>query len=226
MLLSIIIPSFNEYKNLRILIPQIIKNLEPYLNRKEFEIIIVLKSNNVEGKRKIIESVHRIFRKKNNTYGDAVRSGINYTSGKYICFMDADLSHNPKNFLKIINHINKYDLIIFSRYVKSGINKNNLYLKFSSILVNFVLKKIFQIKYFDITNSFKIYRSDVVKKIKLTTNNFEIIPEILIKYLKEIKNPSTLEVPIIFEKRHLGSSKRKTIISIFGYFKIVYLFFF
>ena len=86
---SVVIPSYNEYKNLKILIPKINKTFSNY--NFSYEILIILKHNNNNIKPKsICNNVVRIFRKNDNSFGSALKTGIVESKGDYIITIDAD----------------------------------------------------------------------------------------------------------------------------------------
>ncbi len=57
-----------------------------------------------------------------NTFGDAVRTGIAEAMGERIIFMDADGSHAPEFILKLIDQSDANEIVIASRYVEGGVN--------------------------------------------------------------------------------------------------------
>ena len=51
-----------------------------------------------------------------NKYGDAVRTGIQSSTGEIIIFMDADGSHDPCEIPKLMELVDKCDIVVSSRY--------------------------------------------------------------------------------------------------------------
>ena len=134
--------------------------------------------------------------------------------------MDADGSHDPKSICKLYNKANVgYDLVIGSRYIKGGKTDNNFILKLMSWILNVTYKFIFNLKVNDCSNSFRLYKSEKLKKLNLVCNNFDIVEEILIKLNYMNKDFSIKEIPIRFNKRDKGESKRDLFKFIFSYLK-------
>ena len=205
---SIILPSYNDYKNLKNIIPELVKVFED--EKVSYEILIILKNNKLKNKKKICNNVYRIFREKDNSFGSALRTGISYAKGNYIITIDADGSHNPYEIKKIFKFYSNYDLIAFSRYIKNGSTHNNLILRSMSFVLNMIFKITFKIQLNDISNNFKIYRTSLIKNINLISQNFDIIEEIIIK----LSNKNKLrikEVESTFRKRKHGVTKRSLI---------------
>lgn len=210
MKLSVLLPSYNEAENLKELIPQIKENLGK-IREIEYEILIVDSMEQLDNTESICKEndVKYYRREKGDNYGDAIRTGIKNAQNDYLLIMDADGSHSPKELGKLINDCKNYDITIGSRYTKEGKTENGIILVLMSWIVNLVYRICLHIKVKDISNSLRIYKVEDLKKIKLECNNFDIVEEILIKLCLNNKNYKIREVPITFEKRKKGKSKRK-----------------
>jgi len=133
-------------------------------------------------------NVKYINRKNGNTYGDAIRTALNYANGKNVLFMDADGSHSPEFIKNMYLNFNGYDVVIASRYIDGGRSDNGKLLIFMSWCVNTMYSILFSLKCKDVSNSFKLYNGDALRSLTLKCNNFDIVEEILIKLKREIEN--------------------------------------
>jgi dolichol-phosphate mannosyltransferase len=159
-----------------------------------------------------------INREYGNNYGDAIRTGISKATNKYTVVIDADCSHNPDDIKRFYTKIkNGYDLIIGSRYINGGDSYNNIILKIMSYILNMTYRIFFKIHVKDISNSFRMYKTEQLKTLSLKCDNFDIVEEIIIKLSKDIPSFKLLEIPIFFDKRKYGKSKRDLIKYIFSY---------
>lgn len=208
--LTVLLPSYNEEENLKTLLPQIKENLEKAENL-EYEILVVDSVEKTDNTKEVCEKnkVKYFKRENGDKYGDAIRTGIEKAQNDYLLIMDADGSHSPNELLKLIDNCENYDITIGSRYVKNGKTENNFILIFMSWMVNVAYRLCLKIKVKDISNSFRIYRTKDIKSIKLESDNFDIVEEILIKLSINNKDYKIREIPITFEKRKQGKSKRK-----------------
>ena len=217
--LSIVLPAYKEADNLKKILPEI-HNQVSSLNI-DYEILVVDTIENMDDTEEVCKSNNAtyIHRENGNLYGDAIRTGIKYANGKYILMMDADGSHEPKSIKDLYKEmkINNCDIVIGSRYCKGGKTDNSFILKSMSYILNVTYKIIFGLKVKDCSNSFRIYNSETLKKIKLECDNFDIVEEILIK----INSKNIKEVPIYFKKRDEGTSKRDLAKFIFSYLKTI-----
>lgn len=228
--LSIILPSYAEAENLKNIIPKIKIVVETGIT-KNYEILVIDTMQPVDDTPFICQSanVRYIPRRGGNNYGDAIRTGIQDADGRFILIMDADGSHNPTDIIKLHRKMLKEngDVIIGSRYIKGGSTSNGLVLRLMSYIVNMTYSKLFDLQIKDVSDSFRFYRAELLKSIKLQCNNFDIVEEILIKMKRKYPSIKIFEEPISFHKRDKGFSKRNLwkfivsyIVTIFKLFRI------
>ena len=219
--LTIIIPSLNESDNLKKLIPEIKSEIG---KKFTYEIFIIDGINKDNKTFKITKknSIRYLNRIRNNDYGNAVRLGIKKSTGKYILFMDGDYSHNPKFILKLYEN-KLYDVVIASRYVLGGKTDNNLLSETLSRFLNKFYNIILNLELEDVSNSFKLYNTKMIKRLHLSCNHFDIIEEIIFKLKKNNDKIKFLEVPYHFKQRKFGKSKRNFFIIIAYLFSILKL---
>ena len=207
---SVIIPCLKEAENLKFLLPQIIESLKD--STATFEIIIVDNSVPLDDTPNICSKfleVQYISTIGTDNYGNAVRTGIASSNHNYILFMDADGSHDPQIIPKMVEKINKSNICIASRYCEGGSTKDKVTSIFLSKVLNFIYSLVLGVKCSDWSGSFKIYKSALLKELKLESNNFDIIPEILFKMSQASNFEKIEEVPYVFDTRIHGQTKRK-----------------
>ena len=219
--LTIIIPSLNESDNLKKLIPEIKSEIG---KKFTYEIFIIDGINKDNKTFKITKknSIRYLNRIRNNDYGNAVRLGIKKSTGKYILFMDGDYSHNPKFILKLYEN-KLYDVVIASRYVPGGKTDNSLLSETLSRFLNKFYNIILNLELQDVSNSFKLYNTKMIKRLHLSCNHFDIIEEIIFKLKKNNDKIKFLEVPYHFKQRKFGKSKRNFFVIIAYLFSILKL---
>ncbi len=215
--LSVILPSYLEEENLRLLLPRlktVIKRLS--INS---EIIVVDTIDPLDGTEEVCKSneVNYVSRENGNSFGDAVRTGIKTAQGEYILFMDADGSHPPEFIPSMYHYLTDYDIVIASRYISGGYTENNKLQIFMSRALNVVYSLVLNLNCNDVSNSFKIYKGSLLKSINLYSTNFDIVEEILFKICKNQKGVKIKEVPFTFKKRLFGKTKRNLILFMFTY---------
>ena len=123
--------------------------------------------------------------------------------------MDADLSHNPSDIIRLLNSMDKYDLVIGSRYL-DGFNVVNWPLRrlLLSYGANLYTRILTGLPLYDSTGGFKCFKSHVLKNINLEKVESEGYSfQIEMNYLSWINNNKIKEIPIVFTDRTVGQSK-------------------
>ncbi len=213
-----LIPVLKEEEN----IAPIIKKIE----KLNLDLAIVFVVTTLSNKKdKTLKEVKKHSHKNNNIFwiqnktqglGLAYKQGINYVSNNfafnYLCTMDADESHTPKNIQKLISNARQADLTLGSRYLeKSKVSWSSIRYNGSKI-VNFLCRIFTGIKVRDHTTGFRIYKKEIVDKIdldKVKARGFVFQAEMLSHVYKN--NGIIHEIPIDFKDRKRGTSKFRTI---------------
>jgi len=215
--LTILLPSYLEEENLRILLPRLTETLVRMA--VSHEILVIDTREPMDHTREVClqHGAAYISRESGNYFGDAVRTGIKHAKGENIVFMDADGSHSPEFIPAMYQFLKEYDIVIASRYVEGGGTDNIKTLVWMSLILNYIYALVLRLKCKDVSNSFKIYRSSLLKGLILRCNNFDIVEEILFKIAKNNSMVRIKEVPFTFKKRMFGETKRDLLLFIFTF---------
>lgn len=215
--LSVVLPAYNEEENLRLLIPRIRHVCEEM--SRSYEILVVDTISPMDGTAELCEEqqIRYLNRTGGNLYGDAVRTGIANSNGRYVIFMDADGSH-PPHFLQDLYRVREEaDIVVASRYVSGGFTENSKALVLMSWFVNTGYRLVLGLKCKDVSNSFKLYPGDALRAVRLRCDNFDIVEEILVRIMQANPHFRILEVPFTFKKRMFGQTKRNLVTFVFSY---------
>ncbi len=218
--LSIIIPVFNEDKNIIETLKSIKRNL-----KVSHEILIIYdyeKDTTLPVIRKIRPINKNLRLIKNNLArgpSGAIRTGIKAAKGQRILVTMADLCDDltqVKDLLKLVPA--KADIACPSRYSKGGAQELNSPLKVGfPRLAGFLLKFFTGIPTSDPTNSFKMYSGKLVRSLSLSsTISFSVTLEIVSK--SYVAGARILEIPTIWKDRQYGKTNFKLWSSLTGYF--------
>ena len=215
--LTIMIPAYREAESLRDLIPKI--KAAAALLTPSFEVLVVDTQQPMDETAAVCSAneVRHIFRYGGNHYGDAIRTGIAEARGRHMLCMDADGSHNPSYFASMWARREMWDIVIGSRYAPGGHTENPAILIGMSYVVNLTFRLAFNISAKDVTNSFRLYNTAILRPLRLESNAFDILEELLIKAVTHRPPARVGEVPVTFERRKAGESKRKLAQFAFGY---------
>jgi dolichol-phosphate mannosyltransferase len=216
--MSIVIPAYLEEENLRLILPRIQEVLEKM--KIAAETLVVDTMTPLDHTRSVCErhSAIHVPRRDGNSYGDAVRTGIEVARGRLILFMDADGSHSPEWIPRLYQEAKDHDIVIASRYVPGGKTDNPRPLIWMSHILNLIYRVVLNIRCHDVSNSFKVYRTDVLKELSLRRNHFDIVEEILVRYLLKKKDARIKEIPFTFKQRMFGKTKRNLINFMFSFY--------
>lgn len=223
MKISIVLPAYKEEENLKVLLPKLNKMMQSF--KKEYEILIIDTMTSMDNTKEVCIENNAVYvnRRGGNSYGDAMRTGFAEAKGEYIVVMDADGSHNCEDIRRFYATMKKgnYDLVIGSRYMKGGETDNNFILRFMSLMVNVAYRIIFHLNVADVSDSYRMYNAEKLKSIECQCDNFDIVEEILIRLKVRYPDFKIKEVPITFNKRMYGESKRDLVKFIFSYLETI-----
>ena len=209
MKISVIIPCFNEENTIKKIVEKVKENSNFSLE------IIIIDDHSSDKTREIIENDLKtkvdliILNDQNYGKGFSVRKGIDAATGDIILIQDADLEYNPSDYGKLLKPImdDVADVVYGSRFVGSE-EKRVLYFwhmvgnKFLTLLSNMFTN----LNLTDMEVCYKVFRSSVIKDIKLEENRFGFEPEVTAKIAK--KSLRVYEVGISYYGRTYDEGKK------------------
>ena len=230
---SIILPTLNEKDNLKLLIPNLIIEIQDTL--ADYEIIVV-DDNSTDGTYEYITNLNKkntkikiYSRLDNPSLPMAIWDGINMAKMEYVIWLDADGSMPPKTVAKLINEQkeNKNAVIIGSRFAPGGaykgiqdISNDSIFTAIKnvrksndsvpgmilSILFNYLLNFLHFGEIKDITSGFLIGKKKYFKKELFSNSSYGEYFIHVCNYLI-VKNIQIIEIGYICETRISGTSK-------------------
>ncbi len=215
MKLSIIIPTYNEKKNIGILIPTIEKEFSKKY-KGSFEVIVV-DDDSPDGTGECALSLNKkygnvrlISRNKKGGIGSALKEGYDNALGDLIISTDADLSFDVKDMPRLISKTEEgYDLVVGSRHLsRSDYEKPNFKSKikgFISRYGNILVRKISGVDINDFSANFRIIRKEVWRRLNLKDNTNSVLMEMILK--TKYKGYKVAEMRVKFIDRIYGESK-------------------
>ena len=213
MSLSVIIPVYNESRNLEKTVNNLIK-LKKRIKKLNLIFIDDFSTDNTYDLVKKLSkknSFIKIFKNKKKGLGSAIEKGFKKSRFKYVAIFMADSSDSIDDLIKYYKIISskKYDAVLGSRFIKDSKIKNYPFFKFllNRIFNNFV-KLIFLSDYNDFTNAFKIYKRNVLKNLlPIVSENFNVFLEIPLKIIT--REYTYKIIPINWQNRKVGKSNFK-----------------
>ena len=210
MILSIIIPTYNEEKTI-IQVLEKIKNNSSKLFKYE---VIVIDDGSTDGSKKLLEDNKNLYSKllineTNKGKGFSVKKGILSSSGTHIIFQDADFEYDPSEFIKFEKIFVDFDAdgIIGSRFVYSNYTRSHYILnKFANKLITLIFNLLYNTTFTDVYSCYFAFKKNLLDGESLRTEGFEQHAEILCKVIK--KGNKFYEVPISYNGRSYKEGKK------------------
>ena len=210
---DIVIPFNNEYKNLQILIPRILKTIKK-IKYLKFRVVFVDDGSIDNGHiiiNKFKKKYKHIFLLRNKKNFGQTYCYMKYLKNfriKYFIRMDADNQDNPKYLLQMSKFILEgYDLILTERKLR----KHYLYMIILTFCFNKLIALLVKKKLKNYSSSMVCFKKKFISKGNLKHNDHRYLPIIAIDNgVKKIKT-----FPVIHEKRKFGFSKYKMFKKVF-----------
>jgi len=213
MKLSIVIPIYNEERTISDLVYAVqsanklgldneILLVDDFSTDKTSEILTKIHSDN--------PSLIIVKHSFNQGKGAALRSAFQQASGDIILIQDADLEYDPKEYPKLLKPIieNKADVVYGSRF-RSDQETRVLYFwhRVANGLLTLMSNMFTNLNLTDMETGYKVFRKDILDKIKLKENRFGIEPEITAK-ISHLPNIRIYEVGISYFGRTYEEGKK------------------
>ena len=184
MKVSIVIPCFNEVNTIEYLVQAVLS--APLTNRE----IIIVDDYSTDSTREILRTkidglVDKIiYHESNQGKGAALRTGFSNVTGDVVIIQDADLEYNPQEYPELLKPIldGKADVVYGSRF-QGGKEHRVIYFWHykGNQFLTFLSNMFTNLNLTDMETCYKVFRIDILKKIKIQENRFGFEPEITAK---------------------------------------------
>lgn len=180
--LSVFFPAYYDEMNIDKVVTKAVEVLES-LKLKDYEVIIIEdgspdKTGEVADKlAEQHEKVRVIHHKVNMGYGATLKDGFYNAKFEYVFYSDGDNQFNLEELKKFIVLLPYSDIVVGFRKQK----EYSFFRKLTSLCYNYLLKALFDIRFWDIDCAFKLFKADLFKKIAIESKDAFIDAEIMIK---------------------------------------------
>lgn len=207
--LSIVMPVFNEERT----IEEVIRAV---LAQKPVEELIIVDDCSLDNTYQAIQRLTgtdariRLFRhEQNQGKGAALRTGFSQTTSSIVLVQDADLEYDPAEYYLLLRPIlsGKADVVYGSRFLGSGSHRVLYYWHSVGNKALTTLSNMFtNLNLTDMETCYKMFRREVLAKIRVEENRFGFEPEITAK-VSHLKVP-IYEVAISYYGRTYAEGKK------------------
>ncbi len=207
MKLSVVIPVYNE-KNT---IVEILRRVQAVELPKE---IIVVDDFSSDGTRDVlarlqgIPELKVIFQPQNMGKGAALRTGFEAVTGDIVVVQDADLEYDPAEYPALMQPIlaNKADVVYGSRFLGGPHRVLFFWHSVGNRILTTLSNMLTDLNLTDMETCYKVFRAEILRKIRLRENRFGFEPEFTAKIARA--RCRVFEVPISYSGRDYSEGKK------------------
>ena len=205
--ISVIVPFYNEEKNLEVLNEELVKVLSRlsinseviYVNDGSSDRSLEILQKEVEKDKKDNVQIKIVTFTKNFGQTAAVVAGIDNSRGELISFLDADLQNDPQDIPRFLDKMKEgYDAVFGWRKERKDATLRSLLSK----IANRIISLVFSYPYHDVGCSARVVKKEYLKNIQLYGELHRIMPVLI--YLKGAKIG---EIVVKHRERYEGKSK-------------------
>jgi glycosyltransferase involved in cell wall biosynthesis len=207
--LGVVMPVYNEEKTIHIIVERV-------LARPEVAELVMVNDCSKDGTWKRMQELAetddriRIFTHEvNQGKGAALRTGFEKVNSDIVIIQDADLEYDPDEYPKLLMPIltGRADVVFGSRFLGSGMHRVLYFWHYVGNRFLTLMSNMFtNLNLTDMETCYKVFRSEVLKKIVIRENRFGFEPEITAKVAK-MKVP-IYEVSISYYGRTYEEGKK------------------
>jgi glycosyltransferase involved in cell wall biosynthesis len=184
--LSVVIPVYNEEET----IEEIVSQVQAVPLEKELVLVDDCSKDGTAAKLKELAkqpNIRVLYHEVNQGKGAALRTGFAAATGDIVVVQDADLEYDPREYPKLIQPIleNRADVVFGSRFAGGESHRVLYFWHYQGNKVLTLLSNAFtNLNLTDMETCYKVFRREVIQKVKIEEERFGFEPEITAKLSK------------------------------------------
>ena len=215
-LLSIIIPVYNEERTIELLLQKLVGVVWPSGGSVQ---IIVVDDGSADGSARCVErfrqahptcSLILLRHAENSGKGSAIRTALPYAEGRYTVIQDGDEEYSPCDLAAMLAQMIDKDLKVLygSRYLGGGRRERSLYPAFyyGVRLLSMATNLLYQQHITDEATCYKMFRTDLLRSLHLKCRGFEFCPEVTARV--SLRGVRIDETAISYAPRSISEGKK------------------
>ena len=207
MKISVVMPVYNELKTIDKIASRVLDNVY------DAELIIVddFSTDGTREKLKTIAQDARVkvfFHEKNQGKGAALRTGFQHVTGEVVIVQDADLEYDPREYKHLLEPIldGRADVVYGSRFLGGPHRVLYFWHYVGNQALTLLSNMMSNLNLTDMETCYKVFRSEVLKKISFRSNRFGFEPEFTMKVAKN--HFRIYEISISYSGRSYAEGKK------------------
>ncbi len=216
MRLSIIIPAHNEEATIQTVLERVLAVELPGWEKE----MIVVDDGSTDGTGQIVSGLmHQlgipflsgrtkmeyVVHEQNRGKGEAVRTGLGKATGDYIIIQDADLEYDPADIPKLLEQAKNGCTAVFGARGSARYPERGFHYVIGAKLLTWTADLLYGAHLTDLYTGYKLFRSEDIKCLPLTSRGFEFEAEVSCRLLKH--GCKVAEVPISYKPRNREQGK-------------------
>jgi glycosyltransferase involved in cell wall biosynthesis len=205
--LSVVIPVYNEVKNVR----EILKRVQAQNLANE---IIIVDDGSTDGTRDLLKEldgqnkVRVILHERNRGKGAAVVTGIKASRCELLLIQDADLEYDPRDYPQLLKPIHEgvADVVYGSRFLGGPRRVTMFWHMVANQLLTTMTNILYDTILTDMETGYKVFRREVLDGLPLRSDRFGFEPEFTAKIAR--RRLRVYEVPISYSGRTYEEGKK------------------
>ena len=206
MLVSVIIPAFNEEQT----IGQVLEALRALPFEKQ---LIVVNDGSTDGTYEGLEKLRATYEltvvhcEENRGKGFAIRRGLLYVKGEVVVIQDADMELAPADLPELLNSLQKENVqVVYGSRFRNGRGNASLHNFIANRILATYTNLLYGCRITDESTGYKAFSTELITRLNLTCEGFEFCPEVTAKILRA--GYSIDEVPVSYFPRTKKEGKK------------------
>jgi len=210
LVLSVLIPIYNERDTIR----SVVDRVRSVSVQKQ---IVLVDDCSIDGTRDILRSLAEEqkdlvvrFHEINRGKGAAIRTALAEVTGDVVVIQDADMEYDPIEYPRLLEPIRQgvADVVYGSRFLGGPHRVLFFWHQFGNRVLTLLSNVLTNLNLTDMETGYKVFRADVIKNMRLTTDRFGFEPEVTARVAQ--MRCRVYEMPISYWGRDYQAGKKIT----------------